>query len=230
MNRSPGSIERKHENISAVLQELGLPWIKGYKPLGNFQDNLAAAVAARLDGAIERLDQTTVPSAQPPNDVSEIFVPPPAASPAAIIRSVARFSGKLDPAARDAANRALGRRGGGLHPQVRALAPGYAELADKVAWVADQIGDGLGYDIASFGEDGDPIFIEVKTTKGSITTPFYITENERRVAAEKGHAFRIYRLFGFGTDPKVYSLRGPLETTLTLEPIAYRARISAGAD
>ncbi|MDA0219239.1 MAG: hypothetical protein O3B22_06595 [Proteobacteria bacterium] len=34
--RSKGSIERKHQNISAVLQELCAPWVAGYKPLGNY--------------------------------------------------------------------------------------------------------------------------------------------------------------------------------------------------
>ena len=35
--RSDGAIERKHQNISAVLIELGFPYIFGYKPLGNYQ-------------------------------------------------------------------------------------------------------------------------------------------------------------------------------------------------
>lgn len=30
--RSEGSIEFKHQNISAVLANMGLPFIKGYKP------------------------------------------------------------------------------------------------------------------------------------------------------------------------------------------------------
>ena len=38
--RSRGSIERKHQNISAVLEKLGMPWIDGYKPLEHFQDAL----------------------------------------------------------------------------------------------------------------------------------------------------------------------------------------------
>lgn len=33
--RSDGSIERKHQNISAVLIELGMPYVEGYKPLSN---------------------------------------------------------------------------------------------------------------------------------------------------------------------------------------------------
>ena len=39
--RSPGSIERKFQNISAILDESGLPWIDGYKPLSNYQDELS---------------------------------------------------------------------------------------------------------------------------------------------------------------------------------------------
>ena len=43
-NRSEGSIEFKHQNISAVLQEAGLQWIKGYKPASNYQNALKVVV------------------------------------------------------------------------------------------------------------------------------------------------------------------------------------------
>ena len=36
-NRSEGSVEFKHQNISAVLKGLGEDWIPGYKPAFNFQ-------------------------------------------------------------------------------------------------------------------------------------------------------------------------------------------------
>ena len=36
-DRSESSIERKHQNISAVLVEMGVPYIDGYKPLRNYQ-------------------------------------------------------------------------------------------------------------------------------------------------------------------------------------------------
>lgn len=42
--RSDGSVERKHQNISAVLQEMGLPFISGYKPLKNLQGALRPVV------------------------------------------------------------------------------------------------------------------------------------------------------------------------------------------
>jgi hypothetical protein len=47
-NRSEGSVEFKHQNISAVLKGLGEAWIPGYKPAFNFQMALVDAVARWL--------------------------------------------------------------------------------------------------------------------------------------------------------------------------------------
>ncbi|MGV3772101.1 MAG: hypothetical protein ACO1QB_04310 [Verrucomicrobiales bacterium] len=47
-NRSKGSVEFKHQNISAVLQDLGLPWIEGYKPRCNYQELLRSVVEEQL--------------------------------------------------------------------------------------------------------------------------------------------------------------------------------------
>ena len=46
--RSEGAIERKHQNISAILIELGFPPIRGYKPLSNYQRLLYDIVRERL--------------------------------------------------------------------------------------------------------------------------------------------------------------------------------------
>ena len=46
--RSEGSIEFKHQNISAVLIALGFPYISGYKPRSNYQRLLYEVVSARL--------------------------------------------------------------------------------------------------------------------------------------------------------------------------------------
>src|SRR5687768_8049548 len=48
VNRSPGSVELKHQNISAVLLEVGAPWIEGYKPMGNYQQLLFEVIEERL--------------------------------------------------------------------------------------------------------------------------------------------------------------------------------------
>src|SRR5688572_815854 len=42
--RSPSAIELKHQNISAVLRDMGHFWIPGYKPRSNYQGALATAV------------------------------------------------------------------------------------------------------------------------------------------------------------------------------------------
>src|SRR5258707_15096157 len=46
--RSNGSVEFKHQNISAVLANMGQPYIKGYKPRGNYQQILDEEVASFL--------------------------------------------------------------------------------------------------------------------------------------------------------------------------------------
>src|SRR3954463_9643439 len=44
VHRSDGSIEFKHQNISAVLTHLALPRIDGYKPAWNFQGAIGDAI------------------------------------------------------------------------------------------------------------------------------------------------------------------------------------------
>jgi hypothetical protein len=53
--RSKGSIEFKHQNISAVLRKLGMPWIIGYKPMANFQKALIDGIERYLDARREVL-------------------------------------------------------------------------------------------------------------------------------------------------------------------------------
>src|SRR5262245_41117759 len=55
--RSPGSIEFKHQNISAILVNMGLPYIDGYKPRGNYQALLETTVRRVLDERHDFFDQ-----------------------------------------------------------------------------------------------------------------------------------------------------------------------------
>src|SRR5713101_1028440 len=76
IGRTHRSVEFKHQNISAVLDELGMPWIPGYKPKRNYQN--------AIFGAIDRY-LTMHPSILEPRPTSpvmlplsaEIFVAPP---------------------------------------------------------------------------------------------------------------------------------------------------------
>jgi hypothetical protein len=44
IGRSHRSVEFKHQNNSAVLDELGMPWIPGYKPKLNYQNAIFDAI------------------------------------------------------------------------------------------------------------------------------------------------------------------------------------------
>ena len=75
-NRSPGSIERKHQNISAVLLKLGFPYITGYKPLRNYQQLLFDVVSDRLSSSRSLLElvrkQVESPANVPVVNISNI--------------------------------------------------------------------------------------------------------------------------------------------------------------
>lgn len=49
--RTRPGIEYKHANISAVLRDLGLDYVDGYKPRGNYQNSMVSLVQAALAGA-----------------------------------------------------------------------------------------------------------------------------------------------------------------------------------
>src|SRR5271166_1658208 len=44
IGRTHRSVEFKHQNISAVLDALGMPWIPGYKPKRNYQNAIFYAI------------------------------------------------------------------------------------------------------------------------------------------------------------------------------------------
>src|SRR5437762_4535040 len=44
IGRSHRSVEFKHQNISAVLNELGMPWIPGYRAKENYQTAIFDAI------------------------------------------------------------------------------------------------------------------------------------------------------------------------------------------
>ncbi len=87
-------------------------------------------------------------------------------------------------------------------------------IKKKPEHISRSKGDGLGYDILSYDEDGNPIFIEVKTTRSSSKTNFYVTINELTCSMENKENYYLYRLFDY--DPhkdkaKMIVERGSLE-------------------
>ena len=126
-------------------------------------------------------------------------------------------------------NRQLGRLGEEFvvwFEKQRLLAAKRDDLAGKVDWVAETIGDGLGFDVLSFEEkDESDRLIEVKTTGMGKYAAFYVTAVELRCSQDMGDRFHLYRVFEFGAAPRMYTLRGSLDGKCLLEPTVYRARL-----
>ena len=89
--------------------------------------------------------------------------------------------------------------------------------------VSVEIGDGLGYDIASFSEQGDNLAIEVKTTRGLARTPFFMSRNELEVAERMEGGYRLYRLHEFGPKPALFTMTPPLAGSLRFTTETWRA-------
>lgn len=226
--RSRGSIEFKHQNISAVLLKLGMDWITGYKPMANFQGGLLAGVERYLDVVGDAALVAPPAIATGMGEAASLFLEPPPvlALPSTDSPPLARLVRKFDPAARDARNRQLGLAGEQKvleFERHRLFSEDRSDLARKVRWVAQEDGDGAGYDILSFDSVGQERLLEVKTTSGHQTTPFYLSENERLLSEERPDAFRLVRLYGFGRDPRAFELVPPLAASVMLQPANYRA-------
>ena len=231
--RSKASVELKHQNVSAVLHGMDLPFISGYKPRGNSQLLLRKAVQrfildhTDLVGQVVDALEEARPAAQ--QQFRAVVVDAPSIHAVAqpdLLAPRLRLPRKIDFAARDEANRQLGRAGEhwvlGFEQQ-RLLDAGAPELFERVDWISDRLGDGTGYDILSYDTADQPRYIEVKTTHGAHASPFIISRNELDFSRQAGDAFHLYRVFQFRTAPRLYMLHGDLSTQLHLEPLDFRA-------
>jgi hypothetical protein len=233
-SRSEAAVELKHQNISAILDELGLPFIRGYKPRRNYQHSLALAIEAFLDAnpdffaALASESQPPVASpTQLPLTKKPYMVAPP--TPRLAVGSPAPRAFKArqrDFAEEDAKNRKLGQAGEEFifaFEKQQLIERGRSDLAAKVEWVSKTQGDGAGYDIASFQESGDPLFIEVKTTNCGKEFPFILTDREIEFASRNAVNYRLYRLFDFARLPKLFIISSPFEKNLNLKAKTFEA-------
>jgi hypothetical protein len=81
IGRTHRSVEFKHQNISAVLEELGMPWVFGYKPKRNYQ----AAIFAAIDRYLSTHEDVQYTQAPSPilhvREDAQVFVEPPPLAP-----------------------------------------------------------------------------------------------------------------------------------------------------
>jgi len=231
--RSKASVELKHQNISAVLHNMELPFIPGYKPRSNVQLLLRKTVQQFVLGHSDTVRQVVDAMEEVKTPAQKTFralvVQPP---PIELVAKVAsddqriRLPRKVDFAFRDESNRNLGRAGEQWaidFEHQRLTEAGLPELLQRLDWVSDRLGDGAGYDILSYDAPGQPRYIEVKTTNGAHASSFVISRNELDFSQESGDAFFLYRIFEFRRSPTLYMLRGDVSKQLHLAPMDYRA-------
>ncbi|HEY0984191.1 DUF3883 domain-containing protein [Schlesneria sp. T3-172] len=238
--RTKNAIEFKHQNVSAVLVELGVPYIEGYKPLRNYQSILASEVEAYLDQRPNLLQEMAVAPTLNPTEspvissrsLKDVIIDPPEKifTPNANSKPwLSRKTRRIDFAERDAANQLLGKLGEQFVFDLerhRLKLVGRDDLAQKVVWASRDNGDGLGFDIISFDEtDDSERLVEVKATGLGKFFPFYVTSNEVRCSEDRSHQYQLFRVFDFVRSPKLFILNGSLRQTCQLEPVLYRAGV-----
>lgn len=229
--RNSRAIEAKFQNISAVLEEAGIAWIDGYKPLAHYQQALKERLLDMVDRrssvresiAAYENSALVAPSSRS-RATEDVLVPIPSSSAAERRRSAVLLTGGRISALHDFRARKLGDAGErwvvelereGLRRASR------ADLAGQVTWASRELGDGLGYDVASFRPDGRERLIEVKTTNYGPRTPFYITRWEVAVSRDRANDYSLYRVHGFARDPRIYVLDGDVEQNARLDPAVF---------
>jgi hypothetical protein len=233
--RTKGAIEKKHQNISSVLIELGYPYVDGYKPLGNYQQLLYTIIEERLLHTQSLHQAAAIAVERPieriPTADDLILVNPPRKDedkpklydrPSQIRKSVRRNYLEME-----SRNQTLGLAGEKLileFEHKRLWQAGKKDLANRVEHVAEIMGDGLGFDIQSFETDGRDRLIEVKTTRFGELTPFFTSKNEVEVSDAKENEYQLYRLFKFAEQPKLFILPGSLLKTCSLDAIQFAAQ------
>ena len=243
-NRSIGSIEFKHQNISAILLQEGHPYIIGYKPAKNYQHMLREVVLERLiienDNLIEQENLLIHQSGKSFNDfyfkeIHNIIVDLPNVNfpkPKIVREPFFEYrsaSNDVNYVQREARNRQLGKKGEEFvleYEKFRLKCLDRDDLISDIKWTSKVQGDGTGYDIRSFeGQTDKELFIEVKTTNSGMYQPFLITKNEVCFSKKNSSQYKLYRLFCFSRNPKMFLLPGYVREHVTLEPQLYKAYV-----
>jgi hypothetical protein len=231
INRTKGAVEYKYQNISAALIAKGLPYIEGYKPASNYQKALDDAI----DGYIETHTQflhlvaqaieDTVAESPATNFINVLEDPPEPTEKdkGRAERKRSYQARKYDFTQRE--NHKLGRLGEEFvvsYERQRLQQAGKPDLAERVERISETRGDGAGYDVLSFEDDGTERYIEVKTTNSGKNYPFYISANELDFSEDYSGKYYLYRVFSFKKSPKLFMLKGSLKGRYEVTPTVFR--------
>jgi hypothetical protein len=236
-NRSDGSIEWKHQNISAVLSESSFPFIAGYKPRHNYQGLLRDITHDYLDTQnkfVELVERSVNQSADKCHvgDILSRMVSVPSGR---LINSSSVEESKYtrlfgyNYLEQEAKNISLGSAGEMFvidYEKARLCSLDRDNLAERIEHIPSTRGDGVGFDVLSFESNGKDRYIEVKTTRYGIYTPFYLTRNEVVFSRENNNSYHLYRVFDYQREPKIYSLNGDVKKRCKLDPVLFVADVS----
>lgn len=95
-------------------------------------------------------------------------------------------------------------------------------LADKIIWVSQTQGDGLGFDILSKNTNGSDRYIEVKSTKLTKEAPFYFSALEYDFSKRKSSDFFLYRISNLKTTPKLFIANGVYDAFCNMRPTQFK--------
>lgn len=231
-NRSDGSVEFKHQNISAVLIELGQPFIKGYLPRFNYQQMLKEALIDYLTQNLKIEDQfrlfsdKVIEPKKSDFNFTKFIVEPPKANIAIEPRATYHRSPiKTNYLEREQRNQNLGMLGEELvieFEKWNLIHQGREKFAEQVRWISKEEGDGAGFDILSRNLNGTDKYIEVKTTKLAKETPIFFSKNELDFSVENSRNFHLYRVFNFDEQAKMFTRNGALNQICRSVPVSFK--------
>ena len=231
-NRTEGSIEFKHQNISAILINLGRPYINGYLPRFNYQFLLEDEVIdylihhSEIESYFKQFVEKDIIKPQTRLDFDRIIVSPPEIISVTEPKVFYQLKPiKINYLEKEQSNKTLGLYGEELvieYEKWNLIKLGKDNLADKIEWISKEIGDGAGFDILSKNLNGTDKYIEVKTTRLGKETPFFFSSNELQFSINKASYYHLYRLFNAENDVKLFQKNGALNTICNSTPTMYK--------
>jgi len=231
-NRSEGSIEFKHQNISAVLVNLGQPFIKGYLPRFNYQKLLEDLVIDYLINNIDieklflKFSDKEVKLYKRKINFDNIVVEAPVISELAEPKiKYHTYTGKVNYLEREQNNQKLGILGEEIVLEFEKwylIGIGKEKLANQIEWISKEKGDGAGFDILSKYANGKDKYIEVKSTKLSKESPFFFTRQELQFSINHSNDFHLYRLFNIEKQVNMFIKKGDLNSICRSIPLTFK--------
>jgi len=231
VKRTKSAVEYKYQNVSAAMAAKGLPYLEGYKPARNYQRALDDAIDGYIEAhpeflqlVAQNIEHTVVD--RPETNFSNVLEDPPPQTEKEKDggdRKRSYIARKYDISQRE--NSKLGRLGEEFveaYERQRLMDVGRPDLAGKVERISETRGDGAGYDVLSFEDDGAERYIEVKTTNSGKNYPFYISTNELDFSEDFSEKYYLYRVFNFKKSPKLFMLRGSLKGRYEVTPTVFR--------